>query len=500
MVCPLALPEPDDDALPVVDMGDAGPVRCGRCKAYVNPFMRFMASGKTFVCNFCGHTNATPDAYFCHLGPDGQRRDVYERPELFRGSVEFAATKEYMLRPPMPNAHFFVLEATPGAVASGALASAAACVSKALSALPCPERALVGVATFDAAVQFYGPRPGGAPPSMLVMSDVAEPFVPDSAPVVVPLTPDNLAALQALLEQVPKMFGPGGGRGNDSCGGAAVEAAVAAMERTGGKVHAFVATLPTVGVHALKLRDAAGVGEKDKLTVLAGQDSSMKALAQRAADLQVGAQREHSGGQGWQGGGWAYGRTGSRVGWVNGWATRWEFWREGLLLLQRLGAEGCSSCSASGGRCCLLRSPLGGTVCLLCSPLGWTVCLLCSPLKGTVCLLRSPLEGRRRLPCSPHGRMVCLPRNPNMIPDGCTDMATWSELTGAPTHTAVNMSKPRLIPANPVPAARLRRCASTCPSWARATWTSRRGRSSQDPPAARCISTLRSRLRSTTTR
>jgi hypothetical protein len=57
----------------VVDLGELGPVRCSRCKAYMNPYVRFMASGKTFTCNFCGHSNQTPDSYFCQLGPNGFR-------------------------------------------------------------------------------------------------------------------------------------------------------------------------------------------------------------------------------------------------------------------------------------------------------------------------------------------------------------------------------------------------------------------------------------------
>ncbi len=74
-------------------MGEMGPLRCCRCKAYINPYMRFMSSGKSFTCNFCGVSNPTPDAYFCHLGPEGLRRDTYERPELCCGSVEFVATQ-----------------------------------------------------------------------------------------------------------------------------------------------------------------------------------------------------------------------------------------------------------------------------------------------------------------------------------------------------------------------------------------------------------------------
>lgn len=130
----------------VVDFGESGPVRCTRCKAYINAFMAFVDAGRKFRCNICGHLNHTcalpdsacqadarwfllllaidqcrthfgrtkeksqcglhmyyahrPDSYFSQLGPDGRRIDVYERPELCRGAVEFVATSEYMVGHP----------------------------------------------------------------------------------------------------------------------------------------------------------------------------------------------------------------------------------------------------------------------------------------------------------------------------------------------------------------------------------------------------------------
>lgn len=46
---------------------------------------------------FAGFTDETPRDYQCNLGPDGRRRDADERAELCRGTVEFVATKEYMV-------------------------------------------------------------------------------------------------------------------------------------------------------------------------------------------------------------------------------------------------------------------------------------------------------------------------------------------------------------------------------------------------------------------
>ena len=45
-----------------------------------------------------GFTDETPRDYQCNLGPDGRRRDADERPELCRGTVEFVATREFMVR------------------------------------------------------------------------------------------------------------------------------------------------------------------------------------------------------------------------------------------------------------------------------------------------------------------------------------------------------------------------------------------------------------------
>lgn len=47
-----------------------------------------------------------------------------------------------------------------------------------------PERVQVALATFDSAIQFYSFRSGGSQPGMLIVTDITEPFVPDSVPLV----------------------------------------------------------------------------------------------------------------------------------------------------------------------------------------------------------------------------------------------------------------------------------------------------------------------------
>lgn len=119
----------------MVDLGQLGPIRCQRCKAYMNAFMRWQDGGKSFVCNFCNHSNPCPDPYFCYLGPDNRRRDAEERAELSRGTYEVVATKEYMIRPPQPVIHVFLIDVSHPAVATAATAAACQCVEQVLDSL-----------------------------------------------------------------------------------------------------------------------------------------------------------------------------------------------------------------------------------------------------------------------------------------------------------------------------------------------------------------------------
>ena len=52
-----------NDGIPFIDYGEQGPFRCSRCKAYVNPYMKFIENGAKAVCNLCSFTNDVPLNY-----------------------------------------------------------------------------------------------------------------------------------------------------------------------------------------------------------------------------------------------------------------------------------------------------------------------------------------------------------------------------------------------------------------------------------------------------
>ncbi|RUO95991.1 hypothetical protein BC936DRAFT_142834 [Jimgerdemannia flammicorona] len=54
IVQPLAKLRRDEEQVHLVDFGEQGPVRCRRCKAYINSAVLFIDGGRKFMCNLCG--------------------------------------------------------------------------------------------------------------------------------------------------------------------------------------------------------------------------------------------------------------------------------------------------------------------------------------------------------------------------------------------------------------------------------------------------------------
>merc|ERR1719162_1833947 len=67
-------------------------IRCKKCRTYINPYVTWEYNGRRWKCNICGFTNETAHMYYAPIGEDGKREDIYERPELCNGAVEYIAT------------------------------------------------------------------------------------------------------------------------------------------------------------------------------------------------------------------------------------------------------------------------------------------------------------------------------------------------------------------------------------------------------------------------
>ncbi|KAA0031958.1 protein transport protein Sec24-like [Cucumis melo var. makuwa] len=252
----------------------------------VQPFALLHPSEEPIQVSF---TDETPREYHCNLGPDGRRRDADERPELCRGTVEFVASKEYMVRDPMPAVYFFLIDVSMNAIQTGATAAACSAISQVISDLPEGPRTFVGIATFDTTIHFYNLKRALQQPLMLIVPDVQDVYTPLESDVIVQLS-ECRQHLELLLDSIPTMFQSN--RTTESAFGAAIKAAFMAMKNTGGKILVFQSVLPSIGIGALSAREAEGrtnisSGDKEAHKLLQPADMSYKTMAIELAEYQV---------------------------------------------------------------------------------------------------------------------------------------------------------------------------------------------------------------------
>ncbi|XP_073734898.1 protein transport protein Sec24C isoform X3 [Callorhinus ursinus] len=212
VIKPLARLPPEEASPYVVDHGESGPLRCNRCKAYMCPFMQFVEGGRRFQCCFCSCINDVPPQYFQHLDHTGKRVDAYDRPELSLGSYEFLATVDYCKNNkfPSPPAFIFMIDVSYNAIRSGLVRLLCEELKSLLDFLPreggAEESAIrVGFVTYNKVLHFYNVKSSLAQPQMMVVSDVADMFVPLLDGFLVNVS-ESRAVITSLLDQIPEMF------------------------------------------------------------------------------------------------------------------------------------------------------------------------------------------------------------------------------------------------------------------------------------------------------
>jgi len=214
VISPLADTKEGEYPPPIVNLGELGPVRCNRCKAYMSPFMVFTDGGKRFSCNFCKATTEVPQEYFQHLDHTGQRIDKNERPELCLGTYEFVATKDYCRdsKPPKPPGILFAIDVSYPMMKEGIVNLICQNMKDILRDLPVDSAAgftksnmKVGFMTYDKNINFYNINPLLAQPQQLTVGDVEDMFVPMAEGLMVDIT-ESEAVIDSLMEQLPTMF------------------------------------------------------------------------------------------------------------------------------------------------------------------------------------------------------------------------------------------------------------------------------------------------------
>ncbi|CAH8607184.1 unnamed protein product [Schistosoma haematobium] len=306
-ISPFAVQHTEDMNVVISDMGPQGPVRCVRCKAYMNPFMNFIDGGRRFQCPLCNGLTEVAAEYFAHLDHTGRRVDAGQRPELCLGSYELLATAEYCKNNqlPLPPAIIFLLDVSQSAIRSGLVQLfCSQFVERILPNLPrekftspdmvSPIR--LGFITYDHQLHFYTvPRESSSStqqtsestdqnnynsygkPQMYIVADIEDVFVPTVEGFLIPPDP---AIISSILEMIPTQFCTENAlnrQPTDSVLGPAIQSGMEALRAANrsGKLFVIHANLP-IGEAPGKLKnrdDRRLIGtEKEKTLLLPDND------------------------------------------------------------------------------------------------------------------------------------------------------------------------------------------------------------------------------------
>jgi protein transport protein SEC24 len=295
VVQPLADVEEGEVDPPLVDHGASGPIRCKRCKAYMNPFSRFMDGGRQYICAFCQCNNEVPGEYFSYLDHSGRRTDISQRPELCYGSYEFVATEDYCKkgRLPSPPAYLFMIDVSAGPLQNGMVNLLSQNIKRILSNLPKTREGKtsvrVGFAAYDTAVYFFNLKSASGVPQMMVVTDLEDVFVPLVDGVLV--SPEEaMQSIESLFTQLPGMFI--GCKKPTSTLGPVLKGGLEALRSGGcnGKLFVFHHGLPSVaGPGQLKDRlDQKLLGTDKEKNLLSPASNFYSKLAEECVDAGVG--------------------------------------------------------------------------------------------------------------------------------------------------------------------------------------------------------------------
>jgi protein transport protein SEC24 len=236
----------------------------------------------------CNLTNDVPQAFDWDAA-NQKGLDRWQRPDLNHAVVEFVAPQEYMVRPPQPLVYFFLIDVSYASVTSGLLATTARCIRESLDRIPnADRRTRLGFIAVDSGLHYFSiPRDGSdnAETSMLVVSDLDEPFLPTPGDLLVTMT-ECRENIEKFLDKLQEMFQ--NTQNGGSCMGSALRAGHKLIGPVGGKMTVITASLPNLGHGKLEMReDKKVLGTSKESALLQTGNSFYKAFAVECSKQQI---------------------------------------------------------------------------------------------------------------------------------------------------------------------------------------------------------------------
>lgn len=297
--------EDGDEQVPEIswDYVNGGPLRCNRCRAYINSTVQFTHSNK-FICNLCQFANPIPTEYSSPLDQNFRRVDHAQRPELNKGVVDYVLPEAYWEKEnlkPVPLHQVFLIDVSvqaaqlelPRLTAEAIRASLYKWTEDGEEISTLPPGSKIAIITFDKNIQFYNLSSTLQQPTVSIMSDLEDPFIPFFDGLFVDPLESRMAIEEtlALIESTSKF-----NRSSEVSYAAALNSAFIALheftEGQGGKISATLSTIPNYGPGSLSLKKYEDANlnkdhDKEKL-VLEANNQYYKDLGRKFTKENVG--------------------------------------------------------------------------------------------------------------------------------------------------------------------------------------------------------------------
>ena len=229
------------EQIPSLDYQDKNIPRCVDCKAYMNPYIKFIDNGNKWECNICKAINSTDNDYYCPLDGSGQRIDKYEKPELCNGTYEYIASKSYWKkdRNPIQACIIFLIDVSLNAINSGSLNAVLESIKDAVSNVYFynGENTKIGIITYDSSIHFYSFGKTLNQPQMLCVND-NEMFIPTIKDNLLLSINDGKDKIISIIELIQNSFTTSSIKDSTKLF-YALDASYQILKGTGGKVVLF---------------------------------------------------------------------------------------------------------------------------------------------------------------------------------------------------------------------------------------------------------------------
>lgn len=232
------------EQIPLLDYQDKNIPRCVDCKAYMNPFIKFIDNGNKWECNICKAINSTENDYYCALDGSGQRLDKFEKPELCNGTYEYIASKSYWKkdRNPIQACYIFLIDVSLNAINSGSLNAILESIKDVISNVYFynGENTKIGIITYDSSIHFYSFGKTLNQPQMFCVND-NEMFVPTIKENLLLSIKDAKERLLSIIDFIQNTFTTSSVKDSTKLFNA-LDASYQILRGTGGKVVLFSAS------------------------------------------------------------------------------------------------------------------------------------------------------------------------------------------------------------------------------------------------------------------